>query len=51
MTEEFLGFKLEAVSGQADMFGSISDAELNYQGEKPPRRKRKVSYATFIGVG
>jgi hypothetical protein len=20
-------------------------------GEKPPRRKRKVSYATFIGVG
>ncbi len=34
MTEEFLGFKLETVTGQADMFGAISDAELNYQGEK-----------------
>lgn len=34
MTEEFLGFKLDPVTGQADMFGAISESELNYQGEK-----------------
>lgn len=34
MTEEFLGHKLEPVTGQADLFGSISEAELEYLGEK-----------------
>jgi DNA polymerase I len=34
MTEEFLGLKLDPVTGQADMFGAISDGELNYQCEK-----------------
>ena len=31
----------------------VSNADMSSVkgGEKPPRRKRKVSYATFIGVG
>jgi DNA polymerase I len=34
LMEEFLGYKLEVVKSQPDLFGSVSPEELNYQGEK-----------------
>lgn len=34
ITEEFLGFKMEEVKGQADMFGGVGEEELTSQGNK-----------------
>lgn len=34
MTEEFLGHKIDPLKKQGDMFGSMSDEELIYHGEK-----------------
>lgn len=34
ITEEFLGFKIEEVKGQADLFGGVGEEELTSQGAK-----------------
>ena len=34
LMEEFLGYKIEEVKSQPDLFGTVSPEELNYQGEK-----------------
>ena len=49
--ERSVGLRRQIVKSAGGIRSANADMSSDKQGEKPCRRKPKVSYATFIGVG
>ena len=49
--ERSVGLRRWGVSPAGGIGSANADMSSDKGGERPPRRKPKVSYATFIGVG